>query len=334
MRIFPSGRAVFAILAMAFGLAALTLFIPTDPYLRWQLLGGTIHERSRWIYERIHYDPTPVDVVVIGSSRMGAGIIAPRLAEETGLNVVNFSLPEAGRNINYAIIDELLKTKNPRLIVIGVNEKPSRTGHSTWRYLAPTEIVLDPGYAGNIMYVPDVGFQPWRQLKLLAAGLSPETFGMRRSFDPADYAGPALDITASIKLPDGTMKETEIPAAQAELERGVRKLEAGTRPPVLPARYADIEFGDERTYIRRIAALAQARGIKVAFLAIPYYTGPDTVQEADFYRQYGPLWNAGFLSSHAELYSDYAHLTRTGAAVLTDWLEPKVVAMLAKPQGG
>jgi hypothetical protein len=328
MRIFPSGRAVFAILAMAFGLAALSLLIPTDPYLRWQLLGGTIHERSRWIYERIHYDPTPVDVVVIGSSRMGAGIIAPRLAEKTGLNVVNFSLPEAGRNINYAIIDELLKTKQPQLIVLGVNEKPSRTGHSTWRYLAPTDMLLDPGYAGNIMYIPDLGFQPWRQLKLLAAGLSPESFGMRRSFRPGDYAGPALDITANIKLPDGSIKRTDIPASLAELERGVRKLEAGTTPPLLPERYADIEFGDERTYIRRIAAMAKARGIKVAFLAIPYYTGPDAVQEEALYRQFGPVWNAGFLSPHAELYSDYAHLDRAGAEQLTDWTAPRIKALL------
>jgi hypothetical protein len=331
MRIFPSGRAVFAILAMAFGLAALSLFIPTDPYLRWQLLGGTIHERARWIYERIHYDPTPVDVVVIGSSRMGAGIIAPRLAEKTGLNVVNFSLPEAGRNINYAIIDELLKTKQPRLIVLGVTEKPSRTGHSTWRYLAPTDMLIDPGYAGNIMYIPDLGFQPWRQLKLLAAGLSPESFGMRRDFDPADYAGPALDITGNIKLPDGTIKRTDLPASRAELERGVKKLEAGMTPPLLPARYADIEFGDERTYVRRIAAMARARGIKVAFLALPYYTGPDTVQEEALYRQFGPVWNAGFFSPHAELYSDYAHLDRAGAEQLTDWTAPRIKALLGEP---
>ena len=330
MRIFPSGKAVLAILAMALGLAALTLFIPTDPYLRWQLLGGTIHERSRWIYERIHYDSTPIDVVVIGSSRTGAGIIAPRLAEETGLNVVNFSLPEAGRNINYAIIDELLKTKQPRLIVLGVTEKPSRTGHSTWRYLAPTDKVLDPGYAGNIMYVPDLGFQPWRQLKLFAAGLSPETFGMRRQFDRADYAGPILDTATNIRLPGGVIRRTDLPASQAELERGVKKLEAGTTPPLLPERYADIEFGDERHNIRRIAALAQARGIKVAFLAIPYYTGPAAVQEDALYRQYGPVWNASFLSDQAALYSDYAHLDRAGAEQLTDWTANHINALLGR----
>lgn len=335
MRIFASARAVLAILGTALALAATSLLVPTDPYLRYQLLAGTIHDRARWIYERIHFDPTPIDVVVIGSSRTGAGIIAPRLAAATRLNVVNFSLPEAGRNINYALIAEMLKAKQPRLIILGVTEKPSRTGHSTYRYLAPTAMVVDPGYFGNIKYIPDLGFQPWRQLLLIAAGLSPGSFGMTSTFDRSAYAGPALDTTADIALPDGSIKRSGQPAAQAELERGVKKLEAGTTPPLLPARLADIEFGDERTYIRRIAALARARGIRLAFLAIPYYTGPTQVQEAAFYRQFGPLWNAGFFAPRAEYYTDYGHLTRDGAHILSDWVAPKVTAALASegPRG-
>ena len=80
----------------------------TNPYQRWQLLDGTIHANARWIYERIHFDPTPIDVVLLGPSRMGAGVNAPRLAkalDARGLpaNVVNFSLPEAGRNMNWAV---------------------------------------------------------------------------------------------------------------------------------------------------------------------------------------------------------------------------------------
>jgi hypothetical protein len=329
MRTFPAGRAVLAILGLALALAFASLLLPTNAYQRYQLLAGTIHERSRWIYERIHYDPTPIDVVVIGSSRTGAGVIAPRLAAETGLNVVNFSLPEAGRNINYALIDEMLATKQPRLIVLGVTEKPSRTGHSTWRYLAPVGTALDPAYLGNIKYLPDLGYLPWRQLLLFAANLSPDGLGMTKTFDPAAYAGPALDTTADIKLPDGTIKRTGLPATQAELERGVRKFEAGATPPILPASLADIEFGDERTYVRRIAELAKARGIRIAFLATPYYTGPTDVQEAELYRSIGPLWNAGFFAGQAGCYTDYGHLTRACARQLTDWLAPQIKAEVA-----
>jgi hypothetical protein len=331
MRPFPAGRACLAILGFALAFAAMTLALPTSDYQRYELLAGTIHARSRWIYERIHNDPTPIDIVVIGSSRTGAGIDARRLGAETGRHVVNFSLPEAGRNINYAIIDEMLKTKTPKMILLGVTEKPSRTGHSTFRYLAPAPMLLDPGYVGNINYLSDLGYLPYRQMKLFAATLFPTTMELPSTFDPARYAGPVYDTTQDIVLPDGTVKPTGVPAPLPELQRGVRKLEAGMRPPILPARFADYEFGDERTNIRRIAALAQARGIKVAFLALPYYTGPSTVQEADLYRRYGPLWNAGFLASRAGYYSDYAHLTRGGARVLTDWVATRVNALLEPP---
>ena len=330
MRRFPALRAVFAILGVALACAAATLALPTNPYQRYQLLHDTIHSRARWIYERIHFDPTPIDVVIIGSSRTGAGANARRLGQLTGLNVVNFSLPEAGRNINHAIIAELLTRKSPRLIVLGVTEKPSRLGHSTYRYLAPTMALLDPAYVGNINYIPDLGSLPFRQLQLFAATLAPDVMGLSSHFDSALYAGAVYNTTADIVLPDGRIKRTDVPADPAELARGVAKFERGMQPPILPASFADIEFGDERIYVRRIAALARARGIRVAFLAMPYYTGPVTVQEDALYRSIGPVWNAGFVHRRADLYSDYGHLTRTGALVVSDWLAPRIAALLAE----
>lgn len=329
MRRFRSGLATLAVLGLALLCAAATLALPTSDYQRYQLLEGTIHERARWIYERIHFDPTPIDVVFIGSSRLGAGIDAARVAERTSLDVVNFSLPEAGRNINHAIIAELLKTKTPRLIVLGVTEKPSRTGHSTYRYLAPLPAVLDPGHPLNLKYLADLGYLPYRQLMLFAARLAPQVIGIPAAFDRARYQGAILDTTVDIELPDGSIRRTGVAAPLPELERGVAKFEAGITPPLLPTTLSDIEFGDERTYIRRIAALARARGIRLAFLATPYYTGPADVQEAELYRRFGPLWNAGFLAPRAPLYTDYGHLTRDGARILSDWVAPRVTAALA-----
>ncbi len=336
MRIFPSARAIFAIFGVALACAFATLLLPTNDYQRYQLLRGTIHDRAHWIYERIHFDPTPIDVVVIGSSRTGAGVDAARLSRDTGLNVVNFSLAEAGRNINHAIIEEMLTTKHPRLIVIGVTEKPSRFGHSAFRYLAAPADLLNPGYVGNLNWLPDLAYLPYRQLYLFAANIAPRAMGLPKTFDPASYVGPTFDTTQDIILPGGQIKRTDIAAPLSELLRGVHKLEAGTRPPLLPARFADIEFGDDRFYVRRIAALASARGIRIAFLAIPYYSGTSAVQESALYEHFGPIWNAGFFADRPGDYSDYAHLNRGAAQQLTDWLAPRVTAALAArqpPQG-
>ena len=318
-------RKSMAILLIAFGVAVGLCLLPENPYQRWQLLDGTIHARARWIYERINFDPQPVDVVFVGPSRVGAGINAPRIgaalaARGLPSNVVNFALPEAGRNINDVIVRELLAKKQPKLIVIGVTEKPSRFGHSAFKYVAPRAMVAWPGYAADLNYFSDLIYLPYRQAMLFAAWAAPGVLGPTNRFDPERFRGHSIDTTGDIRLPDGTIKNGSQPAEYDELMRGVHKLEAGNHPPILPDRLADIEFGDERHYVRDIAALARARGIRVAFLFLPYYTGTSEVQEDRLYGRFGPVWNAGFIAARADLYSDYAHLTSMGAEQLGDWL--------------
>ena len=86
--------------------------------------------------------------------------------------------------------------------------------------------------------------------------------------------------------------------------------------------------------MRRIAQLAKAHGVGVIFLFIPYYNGPDRLQELPLYRAIGPVMDAGFLAPHADLYADYGHLTRRGAQNVTDWMTGSVVAsLIATAQG-
>jgi hypothetical protein len=318
-----------SILGLALGIAVAVCCLPENPYQRWQLLDGTIHARARWIYERTHFDPTPIDIAFIGPSRIEAGIDAPLMSQDLaakGLpaNVVNFALPEAGRNLNYAIAEQLFAQKHPKLVVIGVTEKPSRFGHSAFKYVADRGLIADPGYLGDLNYFADLIYLPFRQMRLFAADVLPGGTGLDKAFNPAKYPGPIVQTTGSKMLPDGTRKEGDLPASAAELARGVHKLEHGMHPPILPARFGDLEFGDERHYVREIVRLAHAHGAKVAFLFLPYYTGPSIIQEERLYEAYGPVWNAGYLSDHAEWYADYGHLTRTGAREATRWVEDEM----------
>ena len=246
-------RAILAILAIALALGAGACLLPDDPYQRWQLLDGTIHANARWIYERTHFDPTPIDVMFIGPSRIEKGVDAPRLGEALAARglpsrVVNFALPEAGRNINYLIVKETLEHKTPRLIVIGVTEKPSRFGHSAFKYIAPAGMILDPGYPADANYFSDLIYLPFRQMRLFAADILPGGLGLSKRFNPAHYPGPSIDTTGSTRLPDGTIKEGVKAASAAELARGVRKLERGMHPPT-----AGQGYGGHR--VRRRAAL-------------------------------------------------------------------------------
>ena len=333
---FHSTRISLMILATALFCAIAAAFLPDDPYQRSQLLDGTIHRKSRWIYERVHFDPTPIDVVAIGSSRIGAGFNAPRMqdllaARGIHANVVNFSLPEAGRDINYAVFEEVLEAKRPKLLILSVAEKPSRLGHSAFKYLARSGLVADPAYVDNINYLSNLAYLPFRQMKLAAARLLPDAYGLRTQFDPSRYWGHSFQSTGDIVMPDGSIKNGSKPAAMSELERGVHKLEAGINPPMLPRSMAHIEFGDEYVWTAKIAELAQRHDVRIMFLFLPYYTGPTTIQEQSFYERYGPVVNAGFVHDHPEWYGDYGHLTSTGALEVTDRIAPAVARLLASP---
>jgi hypothetical protein len=334
-RLHPFRKVVW-LLGIAFAIAVAACLLPEHPYERWQLLDGTIHGRSRWIYERTNFDPRPIDVMFVGPSRVARGIDPLQLQAQLSapghpVHVVNFALPEGGRNINDAIVEEALTKKTPKLIVIGVIEKPSRFGHSAFKYIAPRRLIVDPGYLANAHYLSDLIYLPFRQLMLFTGYIAPHAVGLTDHFDPGRYQ-PDPPNPSSVARPDGSVEDWTQPASPAELQRGVRKLEKGMTPPILPASLADVEFGDERHYIRRIVAAAHKKGVKVAFLFIPYCTGPSQIQEEAFYRRYGPVWNAGFIASRRDLYADYGHLTVAGSEILTKWAAPLVAAAIRPPE--
>src|ERR1700721_2540665 len=59
-----------------------SFLLPHDRYIRYQQLTESDLFRTRWVYERIHYDKTPIDVAIIGSSRLETSLSAPILEKE------------------------------------------------------------------------------------------------------------------------------------------------------------------------------------------------------------------------------------------------------------
>jgi len=131
-----------AAVALALVLDAAVCLLPTNEYQRWQLPGEELDRRAPWIYERIHFDPRPVDVAIIGSSRaqlgFSAAAVEDRLAQHgKHANVVNFALPFQGDDLMAMIVDELYKTKSPKVIVLQVDERPTLVGHPALKIIAP-----------------------------------------------------------------------------------------------------------------------------------------------------------------------------------------------------
>ncbi len=312
-----------AILLVGFASAGAAMLLPDNPYQRWQLLALTSQRRVLWIYQRLHYNPAPIDVAFLGTSRTGAAVNVQRLRADLAaagrpVNITDLSLPENGRDLHWVIAQQLLAAKPPKLLIIGVIEQPSRFGHPGFKYLAPAADVVDPGYLGNLNYPTNLIYLPYRQMYLAAASVFPGTFGLAPAYDPRH---PATD--------DATMlwKSTKV-RTRKWLDDGARVYRRGISPPRFGPRFANEEFGDERAYIGKIVALARQHRVRVAFLFLPYYSGPSLLQERTYYERYGRVLDASFVATHDRWYYNLAHVNDRGSAIITDWLAPRIEALL------
>src|SRR5580658_3721099 len=100
---FSALRTLGAALCLALALDVAVSLLPEDDYQRWQLVDHTVFGNLRWDYERIHFDPRPVDVAIVGPSKTMVALSADKIERELSAqgrpaNVANFSLPATGRN--------------------------------------------------------------------------------------------------------------------------------------------------------------------------------------------------------------------------------------------
>lgn len=334
LRPLPLNR-FLALVAVVFALAwAGSLALPHDSYIRYQSFEGTIFDRLTWVYERIHFDETPIDVAFIGSSRSASGAIAPYLEAELAarghdLRVVNFSIPASGLDVRDTIVRDLLARKKVRLIVLGVVEALPRDGHQAFGDLGTAGEILTSPLIVNRNLPRNLLRLPVRQITLAMATAAPGAFGYRRVFDQGTYRGASIDVR-----PYGgwTLARDEAlradPSHARTMAAEARDRRREITPPLLPDALAWVEFGVSRSYVRRIAAAAASHDAEVAFLFMPFFEGFDAPRESAWFERFGPVWAASFVKDNASNFRDAAHVSDSGARLVTPWLADRVLEAL------
>ena len=311
------GKLVFTILAaLAFALAvnAAVCLLPENDYQKWQLqdLDGSL----RWIYERIHFDPTPIDIAIVGPSREQLGFSPAAIEQDLAqrgehANVVNFALPGAGRDIQWAILNELFKAKSPKVVVLGVEDQPYPFGHFLFKYVAPAEAIVFPPSPFLHNYLYNLAYLPVRKLELFGANLFPGLFGLTKEFDPEHYAKNRTDYTTSF-IGDGKLVDMEHQVPRATLLAQPRE----PVPRTLVARLLTrLNGGEDHLFTEKIARAAKAHGAQLVFVHLPMFEGPQTISDEDFLKQFGVVLNYSDLAPHDELFENWSHLNHAGAMI-------------------
>lgn len=311
---------VFAACVFTLALLSLCVVAPQDPYYRWQEHSSGTTRKADWIYERLHFDDEPIDVALIGTSRMAGGLSGPdieaRYCAATGrrIRVANLSIPETGRNMHYVIAKEAMRTKSPSLTVIELNEIETRKPHNGFIVLADTRDVLTAPLFLNVNYFSDLARLPGRQALLWLATLTKKA-AVRPKFDPAAYQGHDLDRTRALPLLDGRVvsrfERTTRGALDAAYEARAReasKLRA-------PARLRPLEYRFSRHYLRKIERLANASSRRLAYAYLPSYRAPSSASQvlADLDIDKPVIAPGRAIANEPALWLDATHVNAWGA---------------------
>jgi hypothetical protein len=320
--------ALFAICFMLF--CVLSYLLPHDRYIRYQQLTDSDLFRSRWVYERIHFDKTPIDVAIIGSSRLEASVSAPILEKELSkklgrrIHVANLAIPEEGRNLHYLVARELVENHpETRIILLSVVEQ-AYISHPAFRYLAdPIDLPRAPLFL-NHYYFLDAAFLPYRQMSYFVQTHFPSWFGVSRT-PRKDYAGTDFDTTYSFYLPSGKLVDRDHVMPQDELDAGSRRTINDLGGPWRePSRWNALNNPLENEYTKRLVEVAKEHCVETIFVRLPFYGSPPHMYDEAFYRGLGPLLDAEQLNSNPQNYGDSGHFNRYGTNLVSAWLNKAI----------
>jgi len=324
-------RTFFPVAALA---ALLTLVglvsLPHNDYVRFNSLTDKEVVKLGWIYERLHFDTTPIDVVFVGSSHTLFGVDSEQVEKSalesgTALNVVNFGLAHLGRNMQWLLAKEAIETRSLRMIVIELQYDESRALHPAFFAVAKAADVIQAPVIINTSFASDIARLPARQASLFLRSVMPGVIGAQTKFQASLYRGAHWDDTyverGSLAHPLKDipprihgLKPEKIDAERASWERlRSSKLK-------LPQRITFLETRANFQYLTAIVDLAHARGVQVRFVYLPTYGDPSTPENAAFYAGLASTWGPP-----AEVFAplahwhDINHLNYSGALALSSW---------------
>jgi hypothetical protein len=318
-------------------LAGLTL-LPHSTYIRFQQLSReSMHYlRVQWIYERIHFDRTPIDVAFIGTSHTQSGISSRIVEQEMAqhqrpAHVVNFAVPHLGRDIEFLVVRELLKHRRIDTLVLEVQSLEPRAPHPGFQHLASVAEIADAPVLINTGLIDNWARLPMRQLRLAAKTALPEAFGLHASFDPARYEGPHFDDTL---VPHGSTQQRTAVFPRAHFDRELAAIRKDVREKTaLAAKFALPAFGANALYryndyyLNAIMDLTRKHGVKLVFLYIPYLDAPHSPERTDWMAAKGPMLVSKAVIHDAGLWQNADHLNYYGAVVLSRWTAAQLAAL-------
>jgi hypothetical protein len=278
------------------------------------------------VYERIHFDPTPIDIAFIGTSHTQSGVNSSLVEEAmrrggVDRHVVNFAIPHLGRDLHYLVARELIQSRTVKRLVIEVQEDEARAPHPAFQRLGEVDDLLSAPLIINTGFVENLARLPLRQSLLF---LQTRVTGPTAGFDPRDYAGAHWDDTYMIhgidvaRIAVNTDESLRGPAAKLSKSH-LEKRALAARTTFAQQRHSVLQRYSYY-YLEALLDLAKTRGVEVSFLYLPFYKGPRQPVANDFFRSRGTIFTPAAILDDPGAWQNEDHLNFDGANRLSDWI--------------
>jgi hypothetical protein len=332
----PVSARLFAVLTLLSALAVLAIlfFMPDDPYSRYKAVSSTDYIKAGWIYERLHFDPTPVDIAFIGTSRTMQGVDSAAI--ETALNarsdrkyhVVNLALPSLGRDVSYLTGRMLLETKKPSLVFVEIDYLNQRPGSPIFSQLATPQDVLAAPLLNQGLLKDVLGISA-RHARLAWRSL---IYG-RDSFDPTAYRGQHWDDDYQTTGANGRVSPPRLEFMEKQrFEREAVEWVGNEQRKVRQYDWVWPEFAYNEAYEDRLLELVRQSGARIVLLYLTAVGSPERPFRFAKLSQYGELWPIPpQLTSDNQLWVNPTHFNYNGARPFSAWIADRLATDMQAP---
>jgi hypothetical protein len=276
--------------------------IPVDKKFSYNFVKGECDNKASWIYRRIFEDERPIDIAFTGASQTSCAIMDQWIENELTsqstekIEVANLGYCRRGRDIQYVMLKELFRHKQPSVLVIEVAEDEPKKSHPVFPYLAENGdlfgsfVMFNQRYFKNIVNGAAVRFE---QLK--------------------EFVFKNDHKTEIIKNGFGYLPSTQLASTQDFVENSMNWQERNSKIKPRMLREAGLNFS--KHYVKKIVQLAQNHNCHVVFLYLPE-SGSEIKKPLliDFYKKFGELiiLPESIISDHAN-WKDATHFNNSGA---------------------
>jgi hypothetical protein len=291
--------------------------------LRYQALDIGAFKKAKWIYERAVFDPTPIDIAFFGTSHTLNAIDSTLVEEQINVgrtdkkHVVNFAIPQLGRDMHQTLVKLLLEHRQPEILFIEIRETETRDQHPATYYLANSYDMISSPLLVNTRYFGNLARLPLRQSSLFLKTQFPDMFGVTKEFDPQAYAGTHLNY--ALAFPDGKSRH-RIRSEQVLVEKRLRWTRKNAHKLLRDNKLKNfINYNANLSILRNIISIAKDKGVQVYFIYLPDFGSQAKPVDAELYASMAPILYIDDPSIFTNTYNwyDLGHLNAQGAKRFT-----------------